>query len=637
MQEESNAANSTAAPFQTLRNLDTIKTNLERCVKVLQETGNWNSLVREMESYFASRNLGEVASRITTMRNSMDTLVNVPGASERADMMERMEQRLESLLRPGLQTALEQAARGEYEALRESVQVFYKLGRKDALLTDLGESRGKICFQACWEDPANDGAEKLHFSRFLDKVLVHLRETCVPLCKLAFNEQTEDVETALAWIIKACFHHVSSDLIVGLIQAPQNLIDVDSCERYVAAREAAGLLVQDVASSLLSTLNEDAMKGVSNSIMKSFLDLDEDFLKWETDAIYQSYLALLTSNSIESSADDILAPSAFEVSLSKMRADDILENVCEKSISRCERIGKHALVPVSHLFTSHSQTCGKILRDETKTISNGANNESRLLMVIVSLKQRYSGICDRMNTCDDISTKTNCLEGLDDLIGEAKSKLFTAFTQPSLELIEQVVKTTVDEKSVVSGPSDAITKAIDHLYSLIPLLEFDPPAVDLAANSVQLGSAERDALSRSVNGDIKYRESDDSQQHWDEDPEELVRQVSASWLEAVARAMSTGFVLRLLQVKKLNDKTSAQLGEDADCLEKNVGSVLGQTDLWDPALGTCRIILSAGPGLTQLKLGDPTQYLDERYCTEPESVEALKALEHQLVALRNRS
>ena len=117
--------------------------------------------------------------------------------------------------------------------------------------------------------------------------------------------------------------------------------------------------------------------------------------------------------------------------------------------------------------------------------------------------------------------------------------------------------------------------------------------------------------------------------------DELLRRISASWLESVARAMCTAFVLRVVKLKRIHDKAAAQLGLDADCLERNAGSVLGQGDLWDPALGVTRVILCAAPGLTHVKLGSPYEYLDDRY-SHGDSEDILKNLEHLLVTLRTR-
>ena len=101
--------------------------------------------------------------------------------------------------------------------------------------------------------------------------------------------------------------------------------------------------------------------------------------------------------------------------------------------------------------------------------------------------------------------------------------------------------------------------------------------------------------------------------------------------------MCTGFVLRVVKLKKLSDKAASHLGADADCLEKNAGSVLPQGAFWDPALGVCRVVLMANPGLTHLKLGNPSQYLDEKYYQDPASLGALKNLEQVLVTMRTRS
>jgi hypothetical protein len=41
-------------PFQNLKDLDTIKRNLEKAIALMQEAAGWNGLVREMEGFFAA-------------------------------------------------------------------------------------------------------------------------------------------------------------------------------------------------------------------------------------------------------------------------------------------------------------------------------------------------------------------------------------------------------------------------------------------------------------------------------------------------------------------------------------------------------------------------------------------------------
>jgi hypothetical protein len=686
LQEENRNSTSSTAPFQTLQSLDTIKTNLEKCVKVLQETGNWNGLVREMESYFAARNLGEVASRLTIMRQSLETLGNLPEASRRADIMERMEQRLEALVRPGLQNALEQAERGDFEPLKQSVVVFDKLGRKEALLADLGQSRGRLCFDVCWNPKAEED-DKHKFSRFLDRVLMHLREVELPLCKYAFSSN-EDTCDALACIVRSCFQYVTRDLIFKLVAPPpKSPMTARSCEMYVLAHVAATRFVLDLSSSLLLHCRAVDMKeSALRTISHPFIELDQQYQSWETQALLASLGSQLdalqsagsSGDQDEDNLDGLLGPSGWELRMAKVKAEDVLETLAEECMGRCSQIKLKGIIPVCDMFDAHVKTCLMIVRESRKV--GDAQRESGLVKACTRLKARFESIIKRHrqissqqqiapsegssspsrssprinvpsssdDQIDDLEKEaiTRTTEAMKHLTSESKLKLFYAFTSPALNMLDKMLSSIANNMDAsnsatgsILGPSEAITKAVDHLYSLIPQLEFELDSPDLIADPATLGKSERDELHSMLGGPIPY--SSDSTQISNmvisEDPEEIARLISVSWLEAIGRAMCTAFVLRVLKLKKVSDKSAAQLGTDADCLEKNTGSVFAQGVLWDPALGVCRVVLSAGPGLTHLRLGNPLQHLDDRYFREPESIEPLKALEHELVALRNRS
>lgn len=704
VQEESKSSTSTTAPFQTLKNLDLIKTNLEKCVRVLQETGNWNGLVKEMESYFASKNLGEVASRLAMLRGTMETLKDFPEAPKRADIMERMEQRLESLVRPGLQNALEQAVNGEYEPLKQSVIVFSKLGRQDALLADFGQSRGRICFEACWAisppspGPGAQEEDKYVYSRFLDRVLVHLREVELPICRYAFASSPEAAAEALAHIAKYCFKHITSEMVIKLLSprpvasskpSSVKLEDVNSCERYVAAYTATARFVHDMSSSLLAHVGPrvESREEALQAIRRPFEELNRRYLEWEGDALEASLAEHFESlgrrrpGEEDDGLDDVLGPSGWEQRMARVRAEDILEQLTDESVSRCARLGLGSVIPVCRIFETHALNCLKVVREPRK--ADDAMRESGLLKTVAELRGRFASALSRCarhqqpssnkpsavassapsspakpavigspklpsaasatsnEKSEEEQEATRRTEtALESVNAESRQKLFNAFVSPAIALIGKVVNPATGEAfSTPSalGPSESITKAVDHLLSLIPMVEFENPLPDLYADALVLGKAERDELAAAVGGPIPYAGSGDvSPRLPDNDPEELSRLIAASWLEAVGRAMCTAFVLRVLRLKKVSDAYAAQLGADADCLEKNT-MLLAQGVHWDPALGICRVVMSAGPGLTHLKLGNPAQHLDDRYFLDASSGDTLKSLEHLLVALRNRS
>ncbi|KAH9256257.1 hypothetical protein BASA81_005478 [Batrachochytrium salamandrivorans] len=630
LQDESRASTAGGiGPFQTLKSLDIIKTNLERCVQVLQETGSWNVLVREMESYFASRNLGEVASRLNIMKQSAAALAVFPGSDERQEMLERMEQRLESLVRPGLANALEQADT-DRDLLKQSVVVFTKLGRGEALLHDLAASRGRLLFTECWNTKDES------FAKFTDRVFARLRQVELPLCEYVFagvagggvdgtNNDLQIVSNALGAILQSCFDLVTPQLVSTLTNK--------QCERYVMAHLAAEQFALDVTNSLLRPASPQVQSAVSQAILYPFRELDAKYLEWEAAELTQT-LQTEVAKLATGGSTSALGPSVRDRLQLEMNPRDALDMLSEACLSRCHRIKlSRAFLPICKMYYSHLTTA-KVFQSSSKATTVGKLEPRDRLHTLCQLKQRFEtcitercGVAIMQGKVEEDIAKVQ--RKLDQLIQEAKSLLFDLFLDPALALLDLAVL----------GEADSVTKIVDHLYALIPQLEFEYCTRDFLADPAVLGRRERQDL-ETVLGKraIPYSTAANNVNTTGGEEEDIPRQVSASWLECIARAMCTGLVLRVVKLKSISDPLAAKLGADTDMLEKNAGSVLSPGDKWDPALGVCRVVLSAEPGLTYLKLGDPKEHLDSRYLAEGEehADDALKALEHLLVGLRTR-
>jgi len=163
--------------------------------------------------------------------------------------------------------------------------------------------------------------------------------------------------------------------------------------------------------------------------------------------------------------------------------------------------------------------------------------------------------------------------------------------------------------------SDAASCAVDYLYSLIPLLDFQGETspmlfadamnlnrTELLALSEMLGTSESifSAFLASPNlavapqpqqhqapAKMGGEESNDANED-----EDMARRITSSWLEVLARSLGTVFSLKFLQRPgMLSEPARAQLGVDADSLEKNIGSILMEDSKWDPILGHIRAFL----------------------------------------------
>jgi hypothetical protein len=187
-------------------------------------------------------------------------------------------------------------------------------------------------------------------------------------------------------------------------------------------------------------------------------------------------------------------------------------------------------------------------------------------------------------------------EALGKAAAAARLAVFQTLVSPALLLID---------KAVGHPDGDEVTRAVDYLYSLIPLLDFDHVSPLFMADTAALGKGERQALVALTGGEA-CADFGAAPQF---DPEDdLSRRIPASWLEAVARAVGTGFVLRVLGRRQVLDrKAAAKLGADADLIEKNVASLLVSGSLWDPVLGVTRAALCGVPFDAHAKYaqGDP--------------------------------
>ncbi|CAK9020182.1 Conserved oligomeric Golgi complex subunit 7 (COG complex subunit 7) (Component of oligomeric Golgi complex 7), partial [Durusdinium trenchii] len=219
----------------TLEHLHVIKTNLDKTVRVVEKSANWNRLVREVEANFASRDLVGVAQRLGALRDSMELLSGMPDGERRGDVVTRMEQRLETLIGPGLREAITACLRseqgadisadangGEQEAsngdpegqkgkrrsssssssvgdvreqeelLRGYVDIFEKLGRLDHLCKDFAEARSSFFvedWEAVREQARTSGWDLAHWVvRFYER-FEHALEREAARCYRVFGEQ----------------------------------------------------------------------------------------------------------------------------------------------------------------------------------------------------------------------------------------------------------------------------------------------------------------------------------------------------------------------------------------------------------------------------------------------------------------
>jgi len=146
---------STVSAITTLEHLHVIKTNLNQTLDVVEQSASWDRLVREVEGFFSARDLVSVAGKLGNLRSSVDLLKGMPGHEDRKELLLRMEQRLETLIGPGLRDAIkkclevfekDQIDDAENE-LQGFVGIFEKLERLEHLYKDFAQGLARPLMQ----------------------------------------------------------------------------------------------------------------------------------------------------------------------------------------------------------------------------------------------------------------------------------------------------------------------------------------------------------------------------------------------------------------------------------------------------------------------------------------------------------
>jgi len=611
-----------ATPFKTLSDLDLIKGNLEKCIQILQEAGNWSSVVREMESYFQTRQLSQVASRLAQMRQSLKLLADLPEAQSRIEVVERMEQRLELLVRPGLKDALVKAANGSLDQLIDSVVVFSNLGRMDTLLRDFAQARGALVSRPLWETVPNDADDFVKWlPRFYEGVLRQLRDVEAPVCAKAFNDDAEAF-TALVAVTADALSVVTDELAERIQLSEGAKASVAALERLVVVFATVDRFGSGLVQFLHQVYADGDVAPATRALSAPLVQLLHGHQALETRALASELEALLDTPSADEG--DFLAPTVKEQLVDRIKAKDVLEQLAEDCARRSAQLhGRRPTVSVAAMFKGHAERAQALV--ETHSPRDDVRLELDMLKAVALLADRLelaAVTCTRVRAlpqCDwitwpephtpDVAAFEPARLALVKAAAAARESLFAALMSPALALLD---------KAVANVEGDEVTRAVDYMYSLIPLLELEsvPEASGplFMADPHELGSAERERLVALVGGEVPIDGGNfDEAETW-------AHRITASWLETVARAMATGFVLRVLERKQVLDrKAAAKLCVDADLVEKNVASLLVSGSRWDPMLGATRAALGGVPFDAHAK-----------YAGDGKGVEVFAALERMI-------
>ncbi|XP_006825808.2 conserved oligomeric Golgi complex subunit 7-like, partial [Saccoglossus kowalevskii] len=95
----------TAQSMQMLLELDVIKSRMQSASSALKEADNWTTLMADIDDLFQSQDVHAIAKKLLAMQHSLSLLAHCGDYEERAQYLETLKNRLETLVSPQLITA----------------------------------------------------------------------------------------------------------------------------------------------------------------------------------------------------------------------------------------------------------------------------------------------------------------------------------------------------------------------------------------------------------------------------------------------------------------------------------------------------------------------------------------------------
>jgi hypothetical protein len=237
------------AAVETLQHLHRIRSNVDASLAVLERTAAWERLAEEVEQGFSARDLVAVAERLGALRAGLAPLAGMPDAERRAELVPKMEQRLETLIGPGLRKAVARYLEDEYEQQPPSQQGLppqqqqQKREQQDQLPPPQQQ-------QQRLEGSAASAASLRGLVSIFSKLgrLEHLRrDFCAARASLLHDEWERSRNESLA------ARRPAVEWAAGCLDAAGASLEreVPRCERLFGSALQARLAVRQVASELL--------------------------------------------------------------------------------------------------------------------------------------------------------------------------------------------------------------------------------------------------------------------------------------------------------------------------------------------------------------------------------------------------
>ncbi|XP_014785708.1 conserved oligomeric Golgi complex subunit 7 isoform X1 [Octopus bimaculoides] len=120
----------TSQSMQTLLKLDGIKSRMKATSDALKEADNWTTLSADVEEVFLSQDIQAITAKLVGMQQSLQMLVDTPDYQQRCQHLEKLQNKLETLLSPQVVAAFNAQS---LEATQTYAKIFEDINRLSQL------------------------------------------------------------------------------------------------------------------------------------------------------------------------------------------------------------------------------------------------------------------------------------------------------------------------------------------------------------------------------------------------------------------------------------------------------------------------------------------------------------------------
>ncbi|KAJ3387868.1 hypothetical protein HDU92_001756 [Lobulomyces angularis] len=347
--------------FETLFNLDKVKSRMEKSRDSLKEAENWNSLNSEMENIFKTTEYEKAAKRLGEAQRSLHLLINAPDYQDKKTLLSKLLNQFESSISPQLVKSLNEH---DTENVKQFYNSFLQIGRGNEFTQFYHRSR-KFKFIKLWssfeEDPSiknldinNEKAIIDWMSKFFDELFMMLnkefnwtanvftnsKEVLIELIQQIFNSLKPSLSTRIDDVIqKLGDQHVLPLIIKIYLKSLEFGLKIENLFRQSFEKNQLSQQYEESLESLAptsnlhlnnSTLNALIIEGGSwgHIIFQEFISFQQSYGKLEEKfLLFQSNSLLKFDRKVDN------------LELGKIMLDSLIPlfKHAEAALTRCEQ------------------------------------------------------------------------------------------------------------------------------------------------------------------------------------------------------------------------------------------------------------------------------------------------------------